>query len=113
MWRPTIDRLVALDASTRTFGSLAWQHMTGLAYVTDRSDLDLIWPMPAPACIGERLAAIASIARAAPMSIDGEFDAPAGAVQWRELAGDNDSMIVKTSRGARIISRQLFLVEAT
>src|SRR5438552_2051811 len=44
-WRETIDRLLRLCPQTRTFGSLAWQHLTGLPYLSDGSDLDLLWPL--------------------------------------------------------------------
>ncbi len=44
-WRQTIDLLVRLLLETRTFGSLAWQHLTGLPYLSDGSDLDLLWPL--------------------------------------------------------------------
>src|SRR5271168_5356700 len=42
-WWPTLDDLVALAArhsvEARVFGSLAWRALTGLDYVTARSDL--------------------------------------------------------------------------
>ena len=43
-WQETIGRLLRLYPQTRTFGSLAWQHLTGLSYLSDHSDLDLLWP---------------------------------------------------------------------
>ncbi|MHC2891624.1 malonate decarboxylase holo-[acyl-carrier-protein] synthase [Bradyrhizobium barranii subsp. barranii] len=39
-WHRTIDLLVRLLPQTRTYGSLAWQHLTGLPYLSDGSDLD-------------------------------------------------------------------------
>ena len=33
-WHPTLDRLLALDADVRVYGSLAWQTLTGLDYLT-------------------------------------------------------------------------------
>ncbi|WP_038762003.1 malonate decarboxylase holo-[acyl-carrier-protein] synthase, partial [Burkholderia pseudomallei] len=45
-WRPTLARLRALaDAhrvDCRVFGSLAWQTLTGLRYLSDESDLDVL-----------------------------------------------------------------------
>ena len=33
-WRPCIDPLLRLDAGVRAYGSLAWEHLTGLAYLS-------------------------------------------------------------------------------
>ncbi|WP_245286679.1 malonate decarboxylase holo-[acyl-carrier-protein] synthase [Bradyrhizobium sp. ARR65] len=44
-WRATIDRLVQLLPETRVYGSVAWQHLTGLPYLSDSSDLDLLAPL--------------------------------------------------------------------
>lgn len=87
-WRPTIDALLALGAShgivPRPFGALLWQALTGLAYLSPASDLDLLWPVAAlPPGF---LAGLARTAAAAPMRIDGEVIFSDGAgIQWREL----------------------------
>jgi phosphoribosyl-dephospho-CoA transferase len=87
-WRPTIDALLALGAAhgivPRPFGALLWQALTGLAYLSPASDLDLLWPVAdLPAGF---LAGLAGIAAAAPMRIDGEVIFSDGAgIQWREL----------------------------
>ncbi|MCS6478417.1 malonate decarboxylase holo-[acyl-carrier-protein] synthase [Burkholderia thailandensis] len=58
-WRPTLARLRALaDAhcvDCRVFGSLAWQTLTGLRYLSDESDLDVLLmpsrpPLPSSSC---------------------------------------------------------------
>jgi phosphoribosyl-dephospho-CoA transferase len=54
-WRSTIDALVAVGARSgiepAAFGSLLWQHLTGLAYLTPHSDLDVLWPiLPISTC---------------------------------------------------------------
>jgi phosphoribosyl-dephospho-CoA transferase len=45
-WRPTIASLLAVGARTgvepSVFGSLLWEHLTGLAYLTPHSDLDVL-----------------------------------------------------------------------
>src|SRR5262245_50233925 len=82
-WHDCIRRLLDLDPSTRTFGSLAWQYCTGLPYLAEGSDLDLLWQ--ARAGLEDLLARIDAILRAAPMRIDGEVIGAAGGVQWREL----------------------------
>ncbi|MEG8031297.1 malonate decarboxylase holo-[acyl-carrier-protein] synthase [Sphingomonas aurantiaca] len=43
VWQLTIAALVARDPDTRCFGSLAWAHLTGVPYLSETSDLDLVW----------------------------------------------------------------------
>ena len=71
-WRATIDQLLELDASARAYGSLVWQHATGLGYLSATSDLDLLWRIAAGSSCEALLAGIAAIERQAPMRIDGE-----------------------------------------
>jgi phosphoribosyl-dephospho-CoA transferase len=107
-WRDFIARLVALDPGTRVFGSLAWQHLTGLPYLSEGSDLDLLWRLPAD--VDALLAGIAAVAQDAPMRIDGEITGAAGGVQWRELAetGPGD-VAVKGLREIVLMPRADFL----
>src|SRR5271165_4792320 len=44
-WWDCVEELIKLDPKTRVFGSLAWQHLTGLSYLTHGSDLDLLWDL--------------------------------------------------------------------
>ncbi len=112
-WRNTIDLLVDLLPETRTFGSLAWQHLTGLPYLSDNSDLDLLWPLASAAHAARLLTAIARIASQAPMRVDGEILCSVGGVQWRELIGkDDDEVIVKTSNGVLSSTGSAFLAGA-
>jgi len=107
-WRPTIVELLALDDQVRTYGSLAWAWLTGLAYLSASSDLDLLWTLPEPASLDPLLAGIAAIAARAPMRIDGEIVGAAGAVHWRELQGGGEVM-VKHPTGVRLMTREAFL----
>jgi phosphoribosyl-dephospho-CoA transferase len=109
-WRDCIDACLRLDPRTRVYGSLAWQHLTGLPYLSDTSDLDLLWQLPPASDVDALLAGIATIAREAPMRIDGEVVGAAGGVQWRELLGDRvDDVLVKASSGILPMSRLEFL----
>ncbi|MBR0835871.1 malonate decarboxylase holo-[acyl-carrier-protein] synthase [Bradyrhizobium manausense] len=109
-WRTTIDLLLQLLPETRTFGSLAWQHLTGLPYLTEGSDLDLLWPLSAATQTETLPSAIAAIARQAPMRLDGEITGPAGGAQWRELIGnDEDEVLVKGPTGVASTTRAAFL----
>ena len=109
-WGETIYRLLQLLPETRTFGSLAWQHLTGLPYLSEGSDLDLLWPLSSAEHARTLLPDIARIAKQAPMRLDGEIVAAAGGVQWRELIGtDADEVLVKGSTGVTSTTRAAFL----
>lgn len=109
-WQETIDRLLRLCPATRTFGSLAWQHLTGLPYLSDTSDLDLLWPLSSARQANTLAPEIARIARQAPIKLDGEIVGPAGGVQWRELIGDADGeVLVKGSAAVHSMTRPAFL----
>lgn len=109
-WGETIELLLKLLPGTRTYGSLAWQHLTGLPYLSDSSDLDLLWPLSSAEQARTLPSDIARVAKQAPMRLDGEIAGPAGAVQWRELTGtDEDEIIVKSSAGVSSATRAAFL----
>lgn len=109
-WRETIEKLVQLLPETRAYGSLAWQHLTGLPYLSEGSDLDLLWPLSSADKTGILLSDIARIAKQSPMRLDGEITGPAGGVQWRELTGtDEDEVLVKSPAGVTTTTRVAFL----
>ncbi|WP_076866041.1 malonate decarboxylase holo-[acyl-carrier-protein] synthase [Bradyrhizobium mercantei] len=109
-WGATIDLLLQLLPETRTFGSLAWQHLTGLSYLSDGSDLDLLWPLSSAKQANTLPFDIARIASQAPMRLDGEIVGRAGGVQWRELTGaDEDDVLVKGPAGVHSSTRAAFL----
>lgn len=109
-WHATIEKLLQLLPATRIYGSLAWQHLTGLPYLSDSSDLDLLWPLSSADQVGTLLSGIAGIAKQAPMRLDGEITGPAGGVQWRELTGtDEDEVLVKGEAGVTTTTRAAFL----
>lgn len=108
-WGKTIDLLLQLLPETRTFGSLAWQHLTGLPYLSEGSDLDLLWPLSSAKQAEALPSEIAQIAKLAPMRLDGEIVGPAGGVQWRELIGaDADEILVKGPTGVTSTTRAAF-----
>lgn len=105
-WLATISALLMLDSETRCFGSLAWEYLTGLPYISTGSDLDILW-VAASAAEADRLAMeISRIDAAAPVHVDGEFVLPSGnGVQWREWASQAPSVLLKTPDGPRIVPR--------
>ena len=109
-WQETIGLLLQLLPETLTFGSLAWQHLTGLPYLSDSSDLDLLWPLSPARHAGTLPSDIGRIAKQAPMRLDGEIVGRAGGVQWRELIGaDEDEVLVKGPAGVISTTRAAFL----
>ena len=105
-WHPTTAALVALDPDTRCFGSLAWAHLTGLPYLSETSDLDLVWQVARADDATELVAALERIGTDSPMRLDGEIVTPTGfAVQWREYASDATELLAKAADGNRMIGR--------
>ncbi len=105
-WHEVIAAILALDAETRCFGSLAWQHLTGLAYLSPASDLDLLWQAETSDRMSHLACALAGIAGALPVRIDGEFVSPAGrAVQWREWQSAAPELLVKSIAGVQLMAR--------
>jgi phosphoribosyl-dephospho-CoA transferase len=100
-WKATIDALLAAAEKAGVvpclFGSLLWQHLTGLPYLSATSDLDLLWPMSDPACAASLAGRIAAIEATSPVRLDGEFILPdGGGANWRELHGGAAGVLVKT-----------------
>ncbi len=112
-WRSTIASLLALGARTgvepSAFGSLLWEHLTGLTYLSPRSDLDVLWSVPPRFDVLSLVFGIAEVQRDAPLRIDGEVVFPDGsAVNWRELwnahrAADRTTVLAKTMEGVRLL----------
>ena len=115
-WQPRIAALLALGTqygiAPACFGGLAWQHLTGLAYLSPSSDLDTIWSLGA-ADVAPALAADLAQAAAGPgPRLDGELLFPGGqAVNWREFhaAGPQDMLLVKEAQRARLLPRVMLL----
>lgn len=112
-WRSTISSLLALGARTGVeplvFGSLLWEHRTGLGYLSPHSDLDVLWPVPADFDVLLLVLSIAEVQRDAPLRIDGEVIFPDGsAVNWRELwnaylVADRATVLAKTVDSVRLL----------
>jgi phosphoribosyl-dephospho-CoA transferase len=103
-------RAEAADLQLSVFGSFAWQHFTGLNYVTERSDLDVLWR---PRHAHELQAGIDLLARWESefgLRADGEAVFPnEDAVCWREWAMSSDTLLVKNAAGARLLGRNACL----
>ncbi len=69
-WWPTLDRLETAAArhslEARIFGSLAWRSLTGLNYLTNSSDLDVLLDVHRDTDLYSLAAGVAAIDAAAP-----------------------------------------------
>ncbi len=106
-WRPVMRALTLLGeecgSAPLLYGSLLWQLLTGMPYLTARSDLDLSWPVHSLPQAQSLIAGLARIERTSPMRLDGELVLPdGGSVAWREYADaltNGDELLVKTLHG--------------
>lgn len=109
-WRAGLAALDGAGMALRAYGSLALQAITGLPYLTPRSDIDLLL---APRSRGELDAGIAALSRhAGALPLDGEILFPQGvAVAWKEWRDARDGMrvLVKTMDAVRLDARATLL----
>jgi phosphoribosyl-dephospho-CoA transferase len=101
-WRPALRALVEIFRPSgiviRVYGSLAWQYLTGEPYVTDCSDVDLLWRPDSLPALRQGLATLVAWDRQFPGRTDGEIQLPDGSgVSWRELAAGPRLVLVKGS----------------
>lgn len=106
-WQGTVDALLALadqsGVEPRVFGSLLWQRLTGLTYLSASSDLDLLWPVEDASTAAHLVHRLAAIERDNPVRCDGEILLPGGGgVQWREWKDSPHEVLVKTSTAVRL-----------
>jgi phosphoribosyl-dephospho-CoA transferase len=112
-WKSTIGSLLSLGdrigVEPTAFGSLMWQHQTGLPYLSPTSDLDVLWPVPAGFDVRSLISGIGDIQRDATLRIDGEVIFPDGtAMNWRELwnaykSDHRPKVLAKTMEGVRLL----------
>ncbi|MGN6389704.1 MAG: malonate decarboxylase holo-[acyl-carrier-protein] synthase [Burkholderiaceae bacterium] len=109
-WRDTLAALAAACGAAgmplRVFGSLAMQRLTGLRYLTDASDVDLLAAPATAAQLARILALLDDAARCA--RLDGEILFPDGrAVAWKEWrdarrAASGTRVLVKHDTGVAL-----------
>jgi phosphoribosyl-dephospho-CoA transferase len=100
-WRETLQSLLEIAQRCGTvawvFGSLLWQTLTGLTYLHEGSDVDLLWRVMHREQAQELVRAVARCALTSPVRIDGELLFPDGAgIHWREWQRGADEVIVRT-----------------
>jgi len=114
-WAASLDKLAALSSQhsveVRVFGSLAWRTLTGLDYVTAKSDLDFLLYVGGATDLRALTAGIAVIETTAPMKLDGEIIREDGAAaNWRDLHLNPKEVLVKTTDGVALMPIERFLV---
>jgi phosphoribosyl-dephospho-CoA transferase len=107
-WRETLiaaGQAPGAEDGARVFGSLLWESITGFSYMTEKSDLDLLWfcsddPFPLAT-------AIADLEQRSPVRIDGEIVLPdGGGCHWREILDTGlPDVLVKTLTGVELRSK--------
>lgn len=109
-WGAVMDQLEALGHATAAApavcGSLLWQHLTGLVYLHDASDIDVLWQVTSLAQARAITSALPEIERRTGIRVDGEILSARGwGVHWRELGTQAPAMLVKTRSSAQLCSR--------
>ena len=112
-WQPALaelhDAAINIGIKLRVFGSLAWQALSGLQYLTPHSDIDLLWNPLSHAQLQQGIALLARWEQEHGLRPDGEvlFGANS-AVSWREWAalkpGGNQRVLVKRDSGAELVA---------
>jgi len=113
-WRHTLDQVADLASrhgvEARVFGSLAWQTLTGLTYLTASSDLDILLPIRRSSDLAQLTTELATIEAAAPMRLDGELVRDDGVgVNWREIHACAREVLVKSTGDVALLDTNLFL----
>jgi phosphoribosyl-dephospho-CoA transferase len=107
--------LAELDAETmdigielRVFGSLAWQALSGLTYLTPQSDIDLLWHPNSRRQLQQGILLLARWEQSSGLRADGEvLFGGSSAVSWREWSalqsGDEQRVLVKRESSAELV----------
>lgn len=118
-WQHIHARLCKQAVSTqlefRVYGSLAMQALTGLPYLTDQSDIDLLLAPRSRAELTNGLAMLSKYVQLLPL--DGEIVFPSGrAVAWKEWlqvddAGQNIYVLTKSMEAVALVRAEELLDE--
>lgn len=107
-------RASACGLTPGVFGSFAWQALTPYRYVTDSSDLDLLWSITDAAQAATIVAMLSAWEQRHGLRADGELLLPGDlAVNWREYAGDARQVLVKSARGCALHARDALFARSS
>ena len=119
-WRLSLRQLattsVDLHVDFHVFGSLAWQALTGLAYVTAQSDIDLLWRPATHEQLRAGISLLENWELETGLRADGEIVfGNLGAVAWREWSAlrnrDGGYVLLKHEHGAGLRSGREVLAQ--
>jgi phosphoribosyl-dephospho-CoA transferase len=117
-WQPALTELDAaamdMELELRVFGSLAWQALSGLQYLTPQSDIDLLWHPRSHAQLQQGIALLAQWEQDHGLRADGEvLFGGSSAVSWREWAtlksGKDQRVLVKRASSAELVAARELL----
>jgi phosphoribosyl-dephospho-CoA transferase len=103
-----------MDIELRVFGSLAWQALSGLQYLTPKSDIDLLWHPQSLAQLQHGIALLAHWEQSSGLRADGEvLFGGSSAVSWREWAtlksDEAQRVLVKRASSAELVDARELL----
>lgn len=106
-WRDALKKLIdassAVGIAFRVYGSVAWQHLSGEAYLTENSDVDLLWNADDGAMLDAGLAVLSQWQSESGIRADGEVHfANGAAVAWPELLNAPRKVLVKHDHGVAL-----------
>lgn len=109
-WQPALAELdVAtkdMEIELRVFGSLAWQALSGLSYMTEKSDIDLLWQPRSHMQLQQGIKLLAGWEQSSGLRADGEvLFGGSSAVSWCEWA------TLKSGGDQRVLVKRLFSAE--
>ena len=117
-WQPALAELhesaINIAIELRVFGSFSWQSLSGLSYLTPRSDIDLLWHPRSHAQLQQGIALLAQWEQDHGLRADGEvlFGA-SSAVSWREWrqleSGGDQRVLVKRDHSAELVAARELL----
>jgi phosphoribosyl-dephospho-CoA transferase len=117
-WQPELaelhDSAISIGIKLHVFGSLAWQALSGMQYVTPQSDIDLLWHPQSNTQLQQGIELLTNWEQASGLRADGEVLFGAGsAVSWREWAAmecdDDQRVLVKRERSAGLVAARELL----
>ena len=109
-WQAPLRKLAAaaaaLQLGLRVYGSFLWQHLTGETYVTERSDVDLLFAARDAGQLQAVLALLPQWERETGLRADGELLLADGSgVAWRELLRTDGMVLVKRIGAVQLLAR--------
>ena len=95
-----------IEIELHVYGSLAWQALSSLSYMTEKSDIDLLWQPRSHMQLQQGIKLLTSWEQSSGLRTDGEVLFGGGsAVSWREWA------TLKSGGDQRVLVKRLFSAE--